>query len=251
MATNCKNCNQSIEGNFCSNCGQTTHTHEINWHFLLHDIQHGFFHFDNGIFFTIKELFTRPGYTIKEFIEGKRVKHFKPISFLIVLATLYGFLIHFLGIAESNQITYDKASKEVIQIKEIVEWFSVHYAFTSLILLPFYSLSTYWAFKSEKYNFIQHVVLNAYLSGQHIILRLLFIPVRLLFGKDASPQIFDIPDFISVAYTIWALWQFFDHLRYKKRFWKIVLSYVYLGIIFLLLLVLIVAAIGIFISKGK
>ena len=95
MTTTCKNCNQSFEGHFCNNCGQSAKTHQINFQFLWHDIQHGLFHFDNGILYTSKQLFTRPGNTIREFIEGKQVRHFKPFSLVIVLATVYGLLIHF------------------------------------------------------------------------------------------------------------------------------------------------------------
>ena len=36
-----------------------------------------------------KQLFTRPGHAIREFIEGKRIKHLKPISLVIVLALVF------------------------------------------------------------------------------------------------------------------------------------------------------------------
>ena len=74
-----KNCNHHFKGNFCSNCGQKAKTEKINFHFLWHDIQHGLFHFDSGILYTAKQLFTKPGMAIKEFIEGNRIKHFKPL----------------------------------------------------------------------------------------------------------------------------------------------------------------------------
>lgn len=90
MTTICKNCNEQLEWHFCGNCGQSAETHKMNVHFLWHDIQHGLLHFDKGILYTSKQLFTRPGIAIKEFIEGKRINHFKPISLIIVLATVYG-----------------------------------------------------------------------------------------------------------------------------------------------------------------
>ena len=69
----------------------------MNFHSLWHDIQHGLFHFDNGVLYTAKQLFTRPGNSIREYIDGKRVRHFKPISLVILLATVYGFLYHTLS----------------------------------------------------------------------------------------------------------------------------------------------------------
>lgn len=62
---------------------------------MWHDIQHGLFHFDQGIFYTAKQLFIRPGHSIREFIEGKRVEHFKPLSLVIILATAYGIIENF------------------------------------------------------------------------------------------------------------------------------------------------------------
>ncbi|MEO8862184.1 MAG: hypothetical protein ABI358_12210 [Ginsengibacter sp.] len=32
----------------------------MNFHFLWHDVQHGLFHFDKGVLYTTKQLFTRP-----------------------------------------------------------------------------------------------------------------------------------------------------------------------------------------------
>ncbi|MBC8155688.1 MAG: DUF3667 domain-containing protein [Bacteroidetes bacterium] len=80
MTKHCQNCNSELNGNFCSHCGQSSNTHRLNFHFLWHDIQHGLLHIDKGILYTTKELFTRPGHSIREFLLGKRVKHFKPIS---------------------------------------------------------------------------------------------------------------------------------------------------------------------------
>src|SRR5208283_4811746 len=98
MEDNCLNCHHTLTGKYCSYCGQSAATHKINVHFLWHDIQHGLLHIDKGILYTTKELFTRPGHSIREFIEGKRVRHFKPISLVLVLAGIYGLLYHFFKI---------------------------------------------------------------------------------------------------------------------------------------------------------
>jgi len=61
MVESYQNCIETITGNFCANCGQNTSVHRYSFkHFIVHDLIHGFWNVDNGIFFTIKELFTRP-----------------------------------------------------------------------------------------------------------------------------------------------------------------------------------------------
>ncbi len=251
MTEHCKNCKQNFKGKFCNHCGQSADTHEINSHFLWRDIQHGLLHFDKGIFYTIKQLFTRPGYTIREFIEGQRIKHFKPISLVLVLAGIYGLLIHYFDISSAIQISATAEEQKIIDVKKITEWISSHYAFTTLLLLPITSLGTYWAFKKERYNFIQHLVMNAFLSGLHIILRIVFLPLLFLFDKENGWTILTNPDLIGAGFTIWALYQFFDYLPKKTRIWKILLSYIYLGIMFVFFVFFIALIFGILITKIK
>ncbi|ESU25140.1 hypothetical protein FEDK69T_01070 [Flavobacterium enshiense DK69] len=48
--TNCLNCDTSLSGKFCSNCGQKTDTHRITFkHFIMHDVLHGVWHFESDI----------------------------------------------------------------------------------------------------------------------------------------------------------------------------------------------------------
>lgn len=95
MEVICENRHHVFKGNYCNNCGQPAETHKINMHFLWHDIQHGLLHFDKGILYYLKQLFTRPGHSVREFIKGKKGKHFKPLSLVVFLAALYGFSYHY------------------------------------------------------------------------------------------------------------------------------------------------------------
>jgi len=69
----CLNCNSEATGSYCYNCGQKTSTmrFSIN-HIFKSDIANQYYSFfKNGLFFTLKELATRPGYSIREYILGK------------------------------------------------------------------------------------------------------------------------------------------------------------------------------------
>ncbi|MGH2553873.1 MAG: DUF3667 domain-containing protein, partial [Chitinophagaceae bacterium] len=57
---------------------------------LLHDLPYAVWHIDKGIVYNIIQLFKRPGYAIKDYLEGKRKPFYHPLSFmLIILATMY------------------------------------------------------------------------------------------------------------------------------------------------------------------
>lgn len=76
---------------------------------MLDEIKYTFLHVNKGFVYTIKELFTRPGQSIKEFIEGKRIKHYKPLLLVFVLAGINGYLASQMNMREMMQ-DYDIAS---------------------------------------------------------------------------------------------------------------------------------------------
>lgn len=94
----CKNCGHRFEGKFCNNCGQTADTNRINYHDLRHQLTHSLFHIDAGLLYTSKQLFIRPGHAIREYLDGKRVNHIKPLSYILILAGFYILVCHLLDI---------------------------------------------------------------------------------------------------------------------------------------------------------
>lgn len=231
----CRNCETRFTGKFCSHCGQKYDDREIDFRFFWHDVQHGLLHFDKGILFTLKELLTRPGYTIRDYIDGKRVRHFKPLSFLIVLGGIYGIMSHYFDEKITLAITTGSDIKEFFDPAVIAEWIRSHYAIYSLALVPLYSLCTFLAFRKEKYNYFHHIIINSYISGISIFVSFVMFPVIFLF-KKFSIDITDVTDLTGTALTVWTLMQLFQHLKKKTRIKKIFLSYVYLWILFLLLI---------------
>ncbi len=242
MTKYCQNCNSELNGNFCSHCGQSSDTHKINIHFLWHDIQHGLFHIEKGILFTIKELFTRPGNSIREFLHGKRVKHFKPISFVILLAGIYGLLSHYFDInllSNNFEVTGsgEKFNQTKATIENMSEWISQHYSILVLLQIPIFSIGTYLCFRNIGYNFIEHLVLNTFIAGQKLIIHIIVFPLYYFFNNTpllkATAR---ITDFIGYTIAVWTLFQLFNELSFLQRFWRTLLSLLLsLTIVFIIL----------------
>lgn len=230
MTTKCQNCDSDLQGKYCINCGQISDTSRINIRFLWHDIQHGLSHFDKGILFTTKELFTRPGHTIRDFLNGKRVSHFKPISLVLVLAGIYGFLTHYFQInILANNIQVNGSGEKFEATKEIVsefsEWISQHYSLLSLIQIPIFSIGTYFGFKKIGFNFTEHLVINAFLTGQRLILHIITFPLYYaLNGTSTLRTTARIIDIIGYVLMAWTLFQLFNKLNKFERAWRIILS---------------------------
>ena len=226
----CKNCNQSIDGNYCSNCGQSSNTHPINFQYLVHELQHGFLHVDKGIFYTLKELFTRPGDSIREFIEGKRVKHFKPvISLVIILATIYGILSHYSNIEVIDMSTINVSGNKNLfeDILKIRKWTSEHFVWLSLLSIPVYSFGTSIAFRKQQFNFIEHIVLNTFLAGQKLAVHIATFPIFYLVSNTLYADKFDtLLTIIDFVLLIWTYKSFFNQESKLRTTWLATLSYI-------------------------
>lgn len=237
MQVTCKNCGLTYSGHFCSNCGQPAATHKLNLHFIWHDIQHGFFHFDKGVLFTAKELFTRPGDSIREFIEGKRVKHFKPISLVIILATLYGLLRHLFhfSILDKNAVSEIQG----VDYENLNEWISHHYSWIILLSIPMFSVASFVVFRKQGYNFIEHFVLNSYMASQRLIFRIAIFPVIKYFSQSENVTLFvDFLMLMDIVFIFWSYITFFQNLSKGKAFLFSIYTYLLFLVVFFIVLLI-------------
>ncbi|KAB1158545.1 DUF3667 domain-containing protein [Tenacibaculum aiptasiae] len=223
----CKNCDQEFSGNFCNNCGQKSSTDRINYNYLINEILNTVFQVNHGILFSIKELSIRPGYSIREFLNGKRKKHFKPIAFILLTSTLYvltTFLIDektFLGNAFSGAtraLSDNNLEKSITA--NILNWLSNNFGYSSLFLLPFFSFASYISFINQKYNFFEHLILNCYITGQQTLIYLAFEIIFFILKIDGY-YTQAVPFFIAILFVFWTFNQFFET---KKTFSKILFT---------------------------
>ena len=89
----CKNCGEIYVGNYCSRCGQTQDTPRFSIRNAFQNILSGFFNIDSGFSRNLLEFLCRPGYMIRNYLDGKRVHYFKPFQTLFVLAALYIMMV--------------------------------------------------------------------------------------------------------------------------------------------------------------
>lgn len=218
----CKNCNHIFTGHYCNNCGQTAETYKLNWHFLWHDAQHSLLHFDVGIPYSIKQLFTRPGHSIREFIDGKRVNHFKPLSLVVVLAALYGFLYHYFHIN-----LFVNTSDIKIDWQKFNEWTSTHFAWVTIANIPIFTIGTYICFRSQGYNFVEYFVLNTFRASQKLIVAIVLFPLLYYFnGTDKISTVSNSIYLIDIVLIFWTNFQFFNRMSRTKVFFLSILSHI-------------------------
>ena len=179
MAT-CKNCDASLSGPFCAACGQKADTRRISWAWLGHELQHSLFHVDKGLWLTLRELLTRPGHAIREFLEGQRVRRFKPFATLIVLATVYSLLYRWMG-PDTAFMIRDEGSRKVMEVMN--KLMGQYYALLELATLPGLAFFSWLWMRKYGHNFVEHLVIQAYITAQRIAVSTLFLPLNVIGAK--------------------------------------------------------------------
>ena len=226
---NCKNCGHSIDGKFCSHCGQNSKVGRITLPNFLNEVAESVFQIDKGFFYTLRALFVRPGNSLKEFLNGKRKNHFKPIAYVLTLSTLY-FLITqitnqntWMDDLISGWVNLETGQPKGIQAPAILIWFSKNYAYSSLLLLPIFSLASYLSFLKSGKNYLEHIVINSYITGHQAIFYALFAIAGTVIESDVIEM---FPLLVAISYTCWVFWQFFSEGNRMMNILRSIMTYI-------------------------
>ena len=235
----CKNCTATFEGNFCSNCSQKTNTKRLDWQYVWDELKYTFLHINSGFLFTCKELFLRPGTMVREFLEGKCVKHYKPILLVFVLAGATSFLIHLLPSENMTALYFKKNDPKYIkQISEITTWIKSHYSLIEIAFLPLTSLSTWFSFRCWGYNFKENIIINSFVAAQRLIFGIIIFPIN-YYLQDTSFVSSAFIGLLGYLFTIFLYCQLYNQHAVLKVILKLLLSLVYSSIIVILVSVFI------------
>ena len=241
----CKNCEHTFAGNFCSNCGQKTNTVRLNWAYLKDEANYTILHFNKGFLYTIRELFTRPGDTIREFLEGKRVKHYKPLLLVFVLAGINGYLSLQMDLNRMMQQYSNPKVNSVIMAEytKVMHWFFAHYSMFEILALPIVSLASWLSFKKWGYNYIENIIINCFATSQRLMIGVLLFPLQYFLRNTpyflAVSFLTVIPTF---GYTIWMIVQLYKNQNTTTVFLRMLLFVFNLSLFFILLLLISIVA---------
>lgn len=195
---NCLNCNAPLTTTqkFCGECGQKTALKRVNLHDVFHDAIHYFTHADKGIFTLLISLIKQPGLVAKEYVEGKRKKHFPPLNFFLIVAAVY---IVMGGITskysktplqrntrENSYTSAPKISmpdnfqqaesiKRMEKMANIGRFFSKYSNYVAMLAAPLISFLIWLLYLRGRYNYTEHLVANLYLIGFTNLFRCLIV----------------------------------------------------------------------------
>ena len=143
MTHECKNCNTTFDGIFCPQCGQAAHTNRIDAMYFLHDIPHSIFHVDKGFPYTFSQLIKRPAHALNEYLDGRRVKYYRPLSYVLIMSAICALIV--------NRITMYIQNQQ--QTAAHTSFFAHYQAVFIFLMIPLAGAITWLVFRKNKYNF--------------------------------------------------------------------------------------------------
>ncbi len=97
----CLNCNNTFESDYCPYCGQAAKTKRLRLTEIVNNFIGSFVGGDNRFLRTCLDLICRPGYMVRDYLNGKRVRYYNPLQLYVFMLTLYAVVSYVLGVSDS------------------------------------------------------------------------------------------------------------------------------------------------------
>nr|WKN39832.1 DUF3667 domain-containing protein [Tunicatimonas sp. TK19036] len=176
---------------------------------------------DKGFFFTVKMLLLNPGKAIRDYLQGERKRYSHPIRFLVFTTAISTYAVIKLDLInkfydEAGVLSIDEAGRQVQQ--QLVTFLYQYYNIITFLSIPLLAAFTYLFFLKKGYNYAEHLVLNAFLVAEGMLLYLVGS-----LGMYYFPTVFNtMYQFFWAVYISWGLISFFQ-LKTGKGIIKAVL----------------------------
>ena len=231
QTTHCLNCGTEFKGKFCPECGQSAETGRYTMRFIFENLLAAFLSKDGGIWFTLKNLFTRPGAMVVDNLNGKRRSYFSPFPMLLCSLTFYVLILSLSGSHQeyreienklqqaeetySIEIENDGTEKDAeisANTKKVVSkilgnavsFYNNHYTLLYMLTLPFFVIAAracYGKANRKRYNRAEYVVAIVYALVIVVLYRCIVSLVYLASPDISSRMGHWMPLVIAIAFT--------------------------------------------------
>lgn len=243
MEYNCPNCHHLITENFCANCGQKKFK-RIDKKYIWEELQYTILHTNKGFLYSVKNIAKNPGKTAREFIEGNRVNHYKPILLAFVLSGISTFISYkIIGLKELMSSYYAQQHMNSPFMNDYVTFTSSYNSVIMLALIPLFALITKIAFRRWGHNYFEHVVMNAYILSYYTLINIVVLyPLMFLFKsrQDILVPITSLAMLLVPFILTWFFKGFYSHKSLKSIIGRVLVAILLLIASFLISIILVV-----------
>lgn len=209
----CISCENEFQGKFCPECGEKGDTKPISFYSVVTSVFSSFTNMDSGLLYNLKHLTMSPQKTIEQYINGKRKGVFNPITYAILLISLYIIIASFIEHSPSQNL--DKYNLKDNSLNQLGYNFGylvrANLKYFWLLNIVFLSIFTKLFF--QKYNFFEHLAISSFIIGHSIIIAI----ISLFFFR--MPIILDPIVGLTIVLLLYAIFK-----KDNNKFVTIVLS---------------------------
>ena len=261
----CKHCGAEYNGEFCPKCSMPARWKRFNWKLLLKNFMDIWGLGSRSMFRTIRDLFWRPGYMIKDYLNGHHLSYFPPFKMLAVWSVFMLFvimlyqaitgitpaesfkaqsIIQSLRNSELNISTTANALLE--QIGQVIVYLQGHMLYRIIIQNILVVIAVKWAFsKVSNFNYVETFISQIYINSQFLIIAIVMILFSWQMPEDDgfSPYMIPLGSYIPPLVLAYDFHQLYG-VTWKKALWKTVVVAFNLIILYGILLTIVGAIIS-------
>ncbi|WP_233421297.1 DUF3667 domain-containing protein [Zunongwangia profunda] len=245
MAESCLNCGKSIEENYCGNCGQKRFS-RIDRKYIFSELENTVLQTNKGFLFSVKSILKNPGKTAKEFINGSRINHYKPILLAFLLSGISAFIsFQIVGLKEIMELYYLEQNLNSPLMIDILSFTSSYNSLIMLSFIPFLALLTKIGFRKCGQNYYEHIVINSYILSVYTIVNIIVIyPIMLFLNDDPGLiiQVSSLSMFTIPVIMVWFFKGFYEQKSLKSIISRVLIVMLLGFVAFIILMILSIIA---------
>lgn len=205
---NCLNCDGPLaaEQRFCARCGQRTDTARLSTLDMLRELMHSFVNVERGPLTFAWALLVRPGVVAREYVQGRRRRHYGPFATLVVLVGATALAVNLSGLRVLAQDGLDPAPADLLQR---------HFNLLLLAQLPLLGAACALLFRGARLTLPEHMVLAAYALSVRALVLMLVLPLSYFAARSEPPLATVIAYWVAwYVYYGWTASQFYAGNRF-------------------------------------
>ncbi|MCI4669214.1 MAG: DUF3667 domain-containing protein [Bacteroidia bacterium] len=216
LPTQCHKCQNDFQGSYCPICGLPKEVERINGKYIFTEIG-SVLNFDRGLLFTIRELFIRPGNSIRRYIHEDRNYLVKPLVFIVLCSLIYSLVQQFVNF-EDGYVNFSDGESGTSNA--IFIWVSKNYGYANILMSFFIAIWLSLFFRKSAYNIFEILILLCFMMGTGMLVFTFFGLLDSLTGLPITDKGF----LIGILYISWGVATFFPG-KAIPNFLKSFLSY--------------------------
>jgi hypothetical protein len=209
--SSCAGCGESMSGEFCAACGQRAWRGRFTMRSLFTKLVADAFDLNRGLPYTVRQLSTRPGAMIREYVAGRTAPYTNPVKYFLIvgaittLAFVRAGIVGKLAGSVATGLQYGPGLHP--DAASVVDFASKYFTVIMAASIPGSALASRLMFRRARYNYAEHLIFNTYVGAQQSLLLVVLLALTLVPGLAGYSQ--PVSFALASAFYLWAAVGFF------------------------------------------